>query len=637
MLNIPEAVKALYLNDTTLHSTKNFRVLFPDGELSEEFPNGITCENIVEESVDFTESICSAMNFRFGLAEAPNISFETVGVPNILGVRIACYSEIDVSGVADDLTGDYDGEYVSLEDSDLGFPFYRIPLGVFTVDSCTRNHGNMTHRRITAFGAGAFNGELGGLSDFEKAKLKAYWAEDTYILTPNFWYSQLYASYPFTRNFTAEEDAAVTYRNGLGARNILLERVKLTEPTMGTVLHGFQLDLNVPIDFDEEGGFTLTTNEEALYGFYATNYDATRQAVHDSVQAFVDQLVEDYDADFTGASINRPSVVFESNEHAVEALTDSIMGLTMGQVGPFYISETTLSANTGFHLLLNRPNGTYLFSTKGPGNAQKTTMINCGAKFYGYSVSITYPTTSVVTPPNIAAADERIIYDFKKLTPLNDVVLSIPNYVLESTLETEINNRKRYSFSNSFSFKKLLDGLLETLGRFFRANRDGTYKVFALDDTINENVPTNIIRSLWWDEADIEEIGSVDFQFKDAENKTQDGSLSIGDGESTYVMRQNYFLQNMDDATVESISELLSGEFAAHCQDLTWTPTEAETRGLPYVEAGDYITCATQAQDVTEVKFPMLRRTLSGIQSLREDISSVAGEVVDSAGGGLSV
>ena len=218
---------------------------------------------------------------------------------------------------------------------------------------------------------------------------------------------------------------------------------------------------------------------------------------------------------------------------------------------------------------------------------------------------------------------------------MNDTALSIPNYVLESTLETEISGATRYSFSNSFSFKKLLDGLLETLGRFFRANRDGTYKVFALDDTINEGVPTDLIRELWWDEADIDEIGSVEFTYKNSENKNSSGTLSFGDGSSTYEMNNNYYLQKIDGASESVISDLLSGEFATHCQDLTWTPTELDSRGLPYVEAGDYLTCATLAQDVTQVKFPVLRRTLSGIQSLREDISSVAGEVVDSAGGGL--
>ena len=60
MLNIPDSVKALYKQDGV---RKNFRAHFPGGELPD-----ITNDNIVMESVKFTESICSQDVFKFGLA-----------------------------------------------------------------------------------------------------------------------------------------------------------------------------------------------------------------------------------------------------------------------------------------------------------------------------------------------------------------------------------------------------------------------------------------------------------------------------------------------------------------------------------------------------------------------------------------
>ena len=62
MLNLPESIKALFKRDSVL---KNFRVHFPNGGFSD-----ITNENIVEESVKFSESLCSQNIFRFGCAEA---------------------------------------------------------------------------------------------------------------------------------------------------------------------------------------------------------------------------------------------------------------------------------------------------------------------------------------------------------------------------------------------------------------------------------------------------------------------------------------------------------------------------------------------------------------------------------------
>lgn len=155
MLNIPDSIKALYQRDDV---QKNFRVQFPNGELPD-----ITNENVVAESVRLTESLCSQEVLKFGLTEAPVIEFETVGVANMYGMKIECFSEIDTSSltaaqIADiQAMTDLDGELVLEADSDLGWGFYRLPLGVFHVDSCPRSHGQMSHRKVTAYGELGYN------------------------------------------------------------------------------------------------------------------------------------------------------------------------------------------------------------------------------------------------------------------------------------------------------------------------------------------------------------------------------------------------------------------------------------------------------------------------------------------------
>lgn len=96
MIAIPEEIKALLMQDGT---RKNFRVHFPNGEHTD-----ITNENIISESVSFTESICSQQELKFGLCESPVIEFETFGIGKIKGAEIECSIEVDY-------IGEYTNEY----------------------------------------------------------------------------------------------------------------------------------------------------------------------------------------------------------------------------------------------------------------------------------------------------------------------------------------------------------------------------------------------------------------------------------------------------------------------------------------------------------------------------------------------
>lgn len=84
MIKIPEEIKALFKKDNV---QKNIRIHFPNGEHKD-----ITNENVIEESMVFTESICSSENLKFGLCEASVFQIETVGVGNIKG----CTIEVDL-------------------------------------------------------------------------------------------------------------------------------------------------------------------------------------------------------------------------------------------------------------------------------------------------------------------------------------------------------------------------------------------------------------------------------------------------------------------------------------------------------------------------------------------------------------
>ena len=131
MLTIPSEIKDLLHQDTC---EKNIRIHFPNGERTD-----VCNDMIVQDSVSFTESLCSQNELKFGLCEASIFECETVGVGNIKGATIEVYCEVVCPA---SVTG---AEWKI----DLQKYVYPIPYGSFTVDSAVRQ-ADMAHRRIVA-------------------------------------------------------------------------------------------------------------------------------------------------------------------------------------------------------------------------------------------------------------------------------------------------------------------------------------------------------------------------------------------------------------------------------------------------------------------------------------------------------
>ena len=161
MLSIPAAIEALIKSDNV---RKNFRVKFPNGEHAD-----LTNDDIVAESVRFQESVCSGETFKFGSADSSVIEFETVGVPNILGMTIQCVMEYAVPAALQATYGTW----------------YGIPYGVFVVDSCPRDHQSMAHRKVTAYSRKFSNADLPAFEQWkmsEKCTAKYYDLKPYYLL-----------------------------------------------------------------------------------------------------------------------------------------------------------------------------------------------------------------------------------------------------------------------------------------------------------------------------------------------------------------------------------------------------------------------------------------------------------------------
>lgn len=87
MLNVPEKISDILHKDGV---QKLFRIHFPNGEHED-----ILNDHIEEETVSFKESVNSGDEFRLGLCETPEISFDLWNVGEIVrGTEIECYNNI---------------------------------------------------------------------------------------------------------------------------------------------------------------------------------------------------------------------------------------------------------------------------------------------------------------------------------------------------------------------------------------------------------------------------------------------------------------------------------------------------------------------------------------------------------------
>ena len=159
MLNIPSIIQTIYqttpgngmYGPSADERHKEIRIHFPNGEIRD-----LWNYDIVQESFNFTESVCSADVLKFGLCEASEVTFEVVGIQeNFSGCKIEVFCEIDVS----DLDTDHHcaGRYISDTDNcnreigdEVERGVYSIPIGRFTVIECTRSKSDMSHRSVRA-------------------------------------------------------------------------------------------------------------------------------------------------------------------------------------------------------------------------------------------------------------------------------------------------------------------------------------------------------------------------------------------------------------------------------------------------------------------------------------------------------
>ena len=717
MLTVPSSIKALFIKDN-VH--KNFRVHFPNGEYSD-----ITNENVVAESVRFTESLCSQDVFKFGLAEASVLEFEAVGVGKMLGMTIEAGIEIDCSSLSDaDITaiqadpgdgvlltdykpstslptavfesGDiststgadssdssrirtigyiyadsvdtiklkfylanaaytyarvfyYDSNFAYLSygqasvsqsagrldfDKDfslpvgtayirvvvtynaqaisINYPFYsyRIPYGTFVVTDCPRNHEAMAHRQVTAYSP--FSQVIDKItqypaSDYEKGK-DGLWRKSSFdavnvyawlasriggalpsYITENFTRSLLYSTSNFRTVTFTDWDSEVAGQAQLVMNAEFYATDDLTYPTSQELW-----EINIGT-FDTAGALAFINNAVDTYG------DALK-------------LITSPRGYFT--AYMRPRAYYGTDPAYYDAngvLIDYFNLKHDESVAYMYQSDGPFSGGNEFF-----PSDAMILFPK---HIRLDLYVN-------NTLTDTFETTATVAPT---------IYELTPNTPFQNVYIRRePSQTKKITHGAETYTAYRYQ--NRFSVLDKLVPALEIEGKFCKYKRTSDGIEFISLGTSPYSYSASEYQVLWWDEYDIDPVGTVDVTYTDEDNEVE-YSVSIGNGTSVYAMEDNSVIARLAGSQYDISNDavtILGGQadaeyviehiFKPKAINMGFTPIEATAIGMPWLEAGDKLQFT--AGDGTVVTTYLLRRELSGIQHLVDTIEAKGGEVI---------
>lgn len=580
MLNVPDAVKALYKQDRV---RKNFRAHFPNGERAD-----ITNSDVVQESLHFTESLCSRDVFRFGLAEASVIEFETVGVGNIYGAVMECSIEIDCSSltaaqISAIQAGTWDGTLVPAADSDRGYAYFRIPLGVFRVDSCPRNHRAMAHRKVTAY-AYTYSGGQTPLvspymawhfdSDLSVSNLKSFQSLKRFVDANVGWYRPgiLSEAYTKTARYTPTTTTGVIYTREEAVTGGTI-KVKLTV-YYGTGQSAGNVDTLMAVDvvdFDNSGVFSWI--EATVGGF--------------------------------GAEVSPAMAVFLNRWLCLNLVPNFLNDLS---------ADTYLTFSADLPVLYTSP--TAIVHIYVPVSA---------------AVDITF------TPTGGSAQTESSSFSFTDSYPIQlnnytpiaaDGPYDLPISFGATGSRTTQGGTKFYTYVGAANIADVVLGYIELTGRSYKDDRLGSLKEAALSsaDLVSVSPSDYSQGDMWWDEYDVDPIGTVTVAFRNGGAGADPQDITIGPGKSVYDMSDNAALQALSSATLAQVQAMLTDQFLTNAREAGFTPVELTMRGWPWIEAGDAL--AAESEDGETVNTYALRIELSGIQNLTARITAQGGEII---------
>lgn len=601
MIQIPEEIKNLIETDGT---RKNIRIVFEDGWLLD-----LTNKNIVQNSVVFTESLCSQDKLKFGLCEASTFSCTVSGVYQISGQRIIVYNEIICDSSVQD----------SVYKQDLGEYVYPICMGHFTVSSCKRVSDLPELRSIVAYGDSITANDK-SLPDFQNWKVNTPAASNATSIEYGF-------------NKLKEELQNIPF---IGSQYLLeylepVESFDLLDPTPEEEGRQGRVDYNVAIEFINaiehvskyQSG---SMNYPSIFDFNNKDriYRSSYQIATTSFVNVIKNLINNGHYIVSG-SMEALDWVYDVAFVAERKINDSI-----------YKQSYKIKKNQNY----------YCYFPIGNSSSES----NCSRAYLRIPqkviiTEITYDTTGSpvysITNYDLGGSLNSIIY--------RTITETLPAVKINIDTPITYNNVNYYVASdetkNNINLYSILNGYLEIQGKFGKYNRGGEWEfvsLASLDALFPKNtiVPTNdtypidpekylpvskdTYKSVEYETYKTHKYGYVRVTYLATDNEKYSITVECDSRyDNVYDMTDNYVLLSRV-YTAAEVKELITTVFYPRIKDIEFKPANVKIKGSPHLEAGDIIRAVVdgEALENSVIETYALRRTMSGEQYLVDTIES---------------
>ena len=622
MWNIPDTVKALYISE---YANKYYQITFPNGEMSRKANS-----TLVQESVEFTESICSEESFHYGLAESSVIQFEMVGGDSIRGMWIDVYLEITIDTLTpaqiDEIrNGNYEGTIQTWAD----MTNYRIKLGRFIVSKCERTQDPWRRWKVTAYTEDLFT--------------KIQPAEWVKLLCP--------ICTKETEQPHVDDLPAAVYNANVAA--LCVAQLGYNDKTFIRQFYNSwsstSLSNQSPVDFGYYVQVKTKSNHTVRLSI--KNYVRRRwyyekgnlingdilgfeqdAATYDTWKATMREKIALLDLDWGEAKINGTlSVPCYTQDELIDLLAPSqhvYDGVSYGTDGwnlfELYFSFTSHYPGSNETYPQNMyPSYNDTFDTS---DTKYFTFYYSGRNdFYAMEVSETSSFTLSINDTTAGTTDTTNfsqgpgtryidIYPVPSL-PFSDQSVPInPNgqEIFEST------------YASGYDIHGIMTGWLELLGMFVGPARNGGRRIFRLETTPQADIDSSLYADFFVDERIGKKYGVIRFPHPVADSDPILFDYRFSDGTMIYDMSENKVLQGISMSKADRIS-YFQNTFINYIKDLELNGLEMNAVGMPWIETGDLL----QVSDIDAREFRAYptRQTIKGIQALRSEMEAVGNDL----------
>ena len=588
MLSVPDEIKNILHEDTCF---KNIRIHFPNGERSD-----ICNDQIVMDSVSFTESLCSQDTLKFGLCEASVFECEVVGVSNVTGAVIEVTCEVFCPSTVEG------AEWKA----DLEKWVYSIPYGTFVIDEAKRQ-ADIIHRKIVAY-SNVYNSTMYNQND----SLMAFWAGQIVNTSANF-------------ATTIEELMYSTYPKLLNEKsyNYVVKDLLHYDNYSGTVL--------------QEG---LTTRKYLRIYLYMANVSRNSYVTKVKKQEFVKN--SDFDAEIA-------QFASDAAQYA-DITAEELLDIINGKLDSYHQNrKTDVVCRRNDYISSSENAQRTFYITEGeaviyPGKHAYVEYPKMDIEIWAYASTVQPLYSATICQLKEGTAKAYIVPISELPQTSFNLKREKDSYVSRYYAPSGYSARKAYEQINVLS---LVSAYFETKGLFVRFNRYDSVEYinvkqqFALlpendlypsSDLYPEGVTGGKLlpddyQTCWYDDGYTKPYGAVIVNYKNTSNEDAKVILYLA-GFTKDTPTYEYITYNVDSNAflnlylwTQTQIEDICNTIASNISGVTYMPVEFVGRGLPYVEAGDTFEILTGSNDsITTI---VLRRTISGEMVLTDSYKSV--------------